>query len=81
VIWEAAKLPVTLEIVNSLWAKFPLDNLGNVEGRGARSAEEHEHLIECIERRDAREAERALSLHIGSGRRDFLHLMEANVKR
>lgn len=76
-IWVDAKLPVTLEIVNSLWAKFPLDNIGNVEGRGDRSSDEHEQLIDCIERRDAKGAERAESVHIGGGREDFLQLMKS----
>jgi len=79
-IWEDANLPVTLEIVNSLWAKFPLDNLGNVEGRGERSIEEHEHLIQCIERRNERNAEHAAYVHIGSGRQDFLWLIDARAK-
>lgn len=80
-IWEDAKLPVTLEIVNSLWAKFPLYNLGNVEGRGERSTDEHEHLIECMERRNARDAEHAAFVHIGGGRQDFLRMMQSRAKR
>ena len=81
VIWEDANMPVTLGIVNSLWAKFPLDNIGNVESRGERSVEEHEVLIRCIESRDAREAERTQYVHIGGGRRDFLRHMDSKVNR
>ena len=79
-IWEAANLPVTVNIVNSLWAKFPLNNLGNVAGRGEQSVDEHEELIQCIENRNERNATRAAFVHIGGGRQDFLRLMDSIEK-
>lgn len=71
-VWEIAGQPVTLEVVRSLWAKFPWDTLGYVEGRGERSIREHEQLLDALEARDPDGAEAAIRSHILSGKRDFL---------
>lgn len=71
-VWELAAQPVTLELVRSLWAKFPWDTLGYVEGRGERSVREHDQLLEALEAGDPDAAEAAIRSHIASGKRDFL---------
>ena len=73
-VWEAAKLPVTLRVVNELWAKFPLHGLGQVEGRGERTIREHDVLIEALAHNDPKYAGEALTSHIGSGRHDWFVL-------
>lgn len=71
-VWERARQPVTLEVVRTLWAKFPWDTLGYVEGRANRSVREHDQLLEALEAGDADAAEAAIRGHIASGKRDFL---------
>lgn len=71
-IWELAKQPFTLEIVNSLWAKFPWDTLAYIPGRDRRSAREHKDLIDALAGHDPDRAERAMWKHIESGHRDYL---------
>jgi DNA-binding GntR family transcriptional regulator len=79
-VWEKAGQPVTVEIVRSLWAKFPWDTLGYVKGRGDRSVREHDQLIYALEARDADAAEVAIRAHIASGKRDFVVAQLQNEK-
>lgn len=77
-IWELADHHLTLEIVNSLWAKFPWDLLDYVPGRGERSRHEHEALVDAIAAHDPAGAEAALASHIASGQKDFLASADLN---
>lgn len=70
-VWERAEQPTTLEIVNTLWAKFPWDTLNYVPGRPERTVREHEDLFAALRARDPDKAEAALREHIASGRRDY----------
>lgn len=70
-IWERAAQSATLEIVNTLWAKFPWDTLNYVPGRDERTMREHEDLVAALQARDPEGAEAALRAHIASGRRDY----------
>ncbi len=66
-IWEAAQQPVTLELVNGLWARFPREIISVVPGRALRSAREHDALLKALEAGDADTAERLVSEHILGG--------------
>lgn len=70
-VWERAEQSATLEIVNSLWAKFPWDTLNYVPGRDERTVREHEELFAALQARDPDVAESALRAHIASGRHDY----------
>lgn len=76
-IWELADAPVALEIVNSLWAKFPWDLLDYVPGRDERSVDEHHDLVAALEAKDPERAEAAIHVHIRSGRADYTRMVEA----
>ena len=70
-VWERAEQPTTLEIVNTLWARFPWDTLNYVPGRDERTMHEHGALIAALQARDPDAAETALRAHIASGRHDY----------
>lgn len=70
-IWETACCPVTLGIVNGLWAKFPWNTLGSVAGRGERTVHEHDDLVAALAERDAARAGKAILVHMQSGRADL----------
>jgi DNA-binding GntR family transcriptional regulator len=67
-VWEIARLPVTRNLVDSLWAKFPWDILDDAAGRGQVSLVEHKGLVEALEARDAEAARAAVQRHIESSR-------------
>lgn len=68
--WELAAQPVTLQIVNFLWGKFPWNTLGKVSGRDERTLVEHDELIEALAAGDRDRADKALRRHIESGHHD-----------
>ena len=70
-VWERAAQPATLEIVNTLWAKFPWDTLNYVPGRDERTMREHGALVAALQASDPDAAEGALKAHIASGRHDY----------
>ena len=70
VVWQAAEQPLTLGMVESLWAKFP-QVLGRVPERGVRSREEHASLMSALESRDGDAAEAAVRAHVASGRHEL----------
>ena len=76
-IWELADAPVALNIVNSLWAKFPWDLLDYVPGRDQRSVHEHHDLVAALEAKDPDKAKASIVEHIGSGRADYTATIEA----
>jgi len=76
-IWELADAPAALEVVNSLWAKFPWDLLDYVPGRDKRSVDEHHDLVAALEAKDPDLAEAAIHRHISSGRADYMSTVEA----
>lgn len=67
-IWELAQRPVTLELVNSLWAKFPWDTLDDVDIRGAYAIQEHAAQLKALEARDPEAARQAGHDHISVSR-------------
>jgi DNA-binding GntR family transcriptional regulator len=70
-VWEIASRPVTLCVVDSLWAKFP-QVLGSDPDRGDRSAGEHRRLLRALAAHDADEAGAAARAHVRSGREEVL---------
>lgn len=81
IVWEAARRPVTLAMVQALWAKFPFDILAHSPGRPRRTVEEHQRLIVALESGDSDAAELSIVEHIASGRRDFSLLAETSSDR
>lgn len=63
-IWELAERPVTVELINSLWAKFPWDTLDDMENRGANAMMEHEEKLKALEARDPEASRKAEQHHI-----------------
>lgn len=63
-IWEAAGRPITLELVNALWAKFPWDTLDDMTSRGPESIKEHEELLAALDAGDPAASRRAEEHHI-----------------
>jgi len=78
-IWETAGCPVTLGIVNRLWAKFPWNTLGAVPGRGERTVDEHGDLIDALADEDPARAAKALIAHIQSGRADLERALREQI--
>lgn len=70
-VWQTAGQPVTLSLVESLWAKFP-QVLSRVPDRGARSTHEHARLLEALEAGDGAAAEAAVHAHVASGRAEMM---------
>ena len=69
-VWQAAEQPLTLGMVESLWAKFP-QVLGRVPERGQRSRREHARLLDALEAHDSDAAEDAVRAHVASGRHEL----------
>jgi len=70
-LYELADMPHTLEFVRVLWAKYPFDLVGAIQGRQQLVLEEHAVLLDALRLRDARLALRAVHAHITSGHRQF----------
>ncbi len=66
--WELAERPVTLELVESLWAKFPWDSLDDMKNRGLIAIKEHEEQLEALEARDPEASRKAQHDHISVSR-------------
>jgi DNA-binding GntR family transcriptional regulator len=64
VIYEAAHMPYALKIIKNLWTQFSWDTLFVLPGRGARSLEEHNRIIEAIEQQDVKLAGQRVQEHI-----------------
>lgn len=74
-IWEIAEQPVTLEIVNTLWAKFPWDSLSSVPGRLERSGIEHHLLLRSLAEGNPEEAESVMRAHILGSSEDYFRFV------
>lgn len=71
-IWERAQQPLTLDMVNRLWARFPWEIMNEAPGRALRSADEHDSLLDALEQRDADAVERLVHEHVHGGYDDAL---------
>jgi DNA-binding GntR family transcriptional regulator len=69
-LWESARQPLGLDLVNRLWASFPADLFIHQSERAARSAAEHDEILTALEARDPVAAEAAVVAHIQSGFND-----------
>ena len=74
VINDAAGNPGALPIVDSHWLLLAalLKRYGHGEERFQRVIDEHQHLIQAIERRDAHSAEMLMGAHIEKGKNNLL---------
>jgi DNA-binding GntR family transcriptional regulator len=70
-VWQAANAPLTVSILNSLWAQMPWGPMSTVKGREHRTVVEHTEVVDALIGHDPERARRALSDHVNSGRRDF----------
>jgi DNA-binding GntR family transcriptional regulator len=70
-IWEAAGWPMTVGILNSLWAQAPWSTMGNFAGRETLSYEEHGRVLEALQAGDPERSAEALAAHVRSGRGDY----------
>jgi DNA-binding GntR family transcriptional regulator len=71
-LYECAAMPNTLEFVRVLWAKYPFDLLGAISGRPTLVLDEHALLLDALQRKDPRQAARAMQAHITSGHRQLM---------
>lgn len=69
-LWESARHPLALDLVNRLWASFPADLFIYQSERAARSAAEHDAILTALEARDPVAAEAATVAQIESGFND-----------
>lgn len=71
-IWEAAKSPTAVRMLNFLWARAPRPATAALaEDRHMKTIAEHELVIEALASRDPERARQALGDHIRSGQTDF----------
>jgi DNA-binding GntR family transcriptional regulator len=82
VINEAAGNPGALPIVDSHWLLLAalLKRYGYGDGRFQRVIEEHQHLIQAIERRDAHSAATLMGAHIEKGKNNLLQRVAARER-
>lgn len=67
-VFRAAHRPVTLQLVNALWAKVPWESLDDVRGRARASSREHEVLVGALRARDPSAARKAAHEHMARSR-------------
>jgi DNA-binding GntR family transcriptional regulator len=69
-VWESARNPIGLDLVNRLWAVFPADLLHHIHERRFKTLDEHAVLLHALEIGDPDAAETAMQDHILSGLED-----------
>jgi DNA-binding GntR family transcriptional regulator len=67
VIYEAAQMPILVELIQRLWDAFPWRTLWAIPDTVDRSTEDHERIMEAIRARDAKGAAEQMRAHIGRG--------------
>lgn len=70
-VWQAANSPLTVSILNSLWARMPWEAIGMVKGRDKRTLDEHTKVFDALAGHSPERAKSALVAHINSGRSDY----------
>ena len=66
-LYDIAELPHTLHFVQILWARYPFDLINAASGRVQQAAEEHQHILDAIEKGKVSAAVKAMCDHIQSG--------------
>lgn len=66
-IYQSAGMPQLLQIIKSLWTKFPWDTLHVLPGRAPKSAEEHRLIISAIRDENVKLAGQRIREHIEHG--------------
>jgi DNA-binding GntR family transcriptional regulator len=67
IIYEAAGMPILVELIQRLWDAFPWRTLWVIPDTAATSTDDHERIMEAIRDRDANEAAERMRAHIGRG--------------
>lgn len=70
-LYMAAGLPLTLQFVRTLWARYPFDLINKVENRIDRASDEHREMLGAIITRDESALLAALRTHIRAGWEEF----------
>ena len=70
-IYMAADLPLTLQFVRALWARYPFDLINKVEKRIDRATNEHREMLSAILTRDEAAMLSALRTHVRAGWEEF----------
>lgn len=63
-IYKSAGFPLLLQIIRSLWTKFPWDTLHTIPSRAQESIKEHKHIIQAIVDGNAELADQSIQKHI-----------------
>lgn len=66
-LYEIANMPLTLHLVQSLWARYPFDLINAVSGRGDLAVQEHDAILRAFAANDGVAAMVAMRQHIESG--------------
>ena len=66
-LYSLADMPQTLHFVQILWARYPIDLINAVAGRGKDAAKEHDEILDALSKGDASAATLAMRQHIESG--------------
>lgn len=66
-LYEIANMPLTLHLVQSLWARYPFDLINAVSGRGDLAVQEHDAILRAFAANDGVAAMMAMRQHIESG--------------
>jgi DNA-binding GntR family transcriptional regulator len=75
-IWEIARSPIAVGVLNSLWARAPRPAMDQVKERSQKTVREHDKVIAALASGDAARARQALSDHIRSGQKDYHQSVE-----
>jgi DNA-binding GntR family transcriptional regulator len=79
VVYRASGSRRLQEIILRLWGLFPWDTLWVIPKRAQHSVEEHQGLLQAIQRRDADEAEDRMRQHIESARDSVLKYLQSRA--
>jgi DNA-binding GntR family transcriptional regulator len=66
-VYTLADQPQTAHFLQILWAKYPFDLIGRIDGRIIRAAREHTEILDAMLARDADAAREATRRHVYAG--------------
>ncbi|HEY8449654.1 MAG TPA: GntR family transcriptional regulator [Bacillota bacterium] len=75
-LYRASGTKYLLEFILRLWVPFPWDAVWEIPGRGAKSLQQHEAILEAVAARDAERAGRLMYEHILSGKTSVQQYLE-----
>lgn len=77
-LYEAAQSPRLLTLIQNLWATFPWDTLALLPTRLPQAAQQHDEIIDAVERGDADRAAEYVREHVEGAARQLL-LLDASA--